>query len=158
MPFHISDATCATTLQDYSEATVQSYWSELFGRQRAQAANSEPITMTARGTVNLHTEHWCTVQKGGDGVKKNKTKKKQHSRHMHSLQSVFYHTSLWSQLWLHRWGGCKTWDFSLWPLSSFVTGTIWSFRDGEWKCSESKRRGYNKRIESRRRGCAELNK
>lgn len=30
--------------------------------------------MTACGTVNLHTEHWCTVQKGGDGVKKKQQK------------------------------------------------------------------------------------
>lgn len=43
--------------------------------------------MTACGTVNLHTEHWCTVQRVEMGLKNKK--KKQHGRHMHSLQSVF---------------------------------------------------------------------
>lgn len=50
--------------------------------------------MTACGTVNLHTEHWCTVQRVEMGLKKKKT-----AWQAHALPTIrFYHTSLWSQL------------------------------------------------------------
>lgn len=87
MPFHIPDATCAATLQDYFERSPT---------DPSCSANSEPITVPACGTANLHTEHWCTVQRVERGLKETNKKKNchaalytQHSRHMHYLHSVF---------------------------------------------------------------------
>lgn len=147
---------CNTTWRHWSAPLIRAAW-QMKGSSCKQWAN----TMTACGTANLHTERWCNVQRLEWGLKRKKNLPRymhaQSSRHMHCIRSVFITPPCGHSCDCTEEAAARPETLVVWPLSSLVTRSMWSFRGREWKCSKSKRRGHNRGIESRRRECAELN-
>lgn len=136
---------------------MQSYWSELFGKHWAgNCASTWNRQPTCRALVHR--------AKSGEGVKKKQLYTAQPAHALPALRFLFFffitppcgHSCDCTDE-----AAARPETSSLWPPSSFVTGTIWSFRGREWKCSESKRGADNRRDwvrEAGMRGVKEINK